>query len=159
MNIEEMFDKIWWKYPNDLCKGKKGGKAPALKALKRINPDEQEFNRIMGNLDAQIRHDRQDKDAYRWPFLSSYLNQQRYDDEIPSSTINREVQELGTCSVDGCSDFVHHVGGRFCAFHIPSQHDERLRQAWTRTGLSIKDPDFAQKARDYCKERMKVFLS
>ena len=58
----------------------------------------------------------------------------------------------------GCDNTVHGVGYPLCASHIPSKWDDKLREAWTRTGLNKSDPDFVDQAMAYCKERMKVFL-
>lgn len=157
MTIEEMFESLWVSYPSDLCRKKRGGKQPALSAFKKINPSEQEFNRIMQNMKAQIREDRKDKDAYRWPFVSSYLNQGRYDDyiEIKEKQIKTDIKK---CSIDSCNDEVHGSGFTKCAFHLGS-NDERLRQSYVRTGLDMKSPTFVEDCRKYCRERMGIMLS
>ena len=157
MTIEDMFERFWVSYPSDLCKKKRGGKQPALKAFQKINPSEEEFNRMMANMKAQIRADRQDKDAYRWPFVSSYLNQGRYDDMIdPVET--KYVQEIKTCSMDKCSNPVHGPGFLVCSTHVPNKHSELLKSAWVRTGISTKDPDYREQCRAYCKERFRILL-
>ena len=154
MTIEEMFEKIWWSYPNDLCKGKKGGKQPALKALKKINPDEKEFKRIMLSLEAMKKADRKDPDAYRWAFVSSWLNQARYDDAMPEMRDEvHEKREEKECKEEGCRESVLGTNYSVCARHIPCRHDDRLRAAWLKTGLDRNSPDFGTKCREYCRTR------
>ena len=158
MTIEEMFEKLWWSYPNDLCKGKKGGKQPALKALKKINPDEKEFKRIMLSLEAMKKAVRKDPDAYRWAFVSSWLNQARYDDAMPDMQTVEPLKKtkLNICKNNGCSDTVHsnkeHLSSDFeyCAKHIPSpKWDKRLRDAWKETGLDMNSPTLVADCREH----------
>ena len=152
MTIEDMFTKLWFKYPTDLCRNKRGGKTPALQAFKKLNPDQDEFDRIMRNMDAQIRMDRKDKDAYRWPFVSTYLNQRRYDDVIESvQTVEKRPETK--CSVDNCNSPIHGSSFSVCSFHIPSIHDLKLREGWKETGLCRKSPTLAQDCREYCKSK------
>lgn len=142
--LEEFFNKLWFKYPTDLCKGKKGGKTPAWNALKKINPDEQEQTRIMRNLEAQIRFDRQDPDAYRWPFLSSYLNQHRYDDEVASVAELKQRTELKNC--EKCGSCVHGEKYTLCTDHLYEKiwrFKEPAMQALKKLGL-WKNPNETQ---------------
>ena len=143
------FETFWTSYPSDLCKKKRGSKQVARKSFDKINPDEAEFKRIMANMRAQIKADRMDKDAYRWPFVSSYLNQARYDDFIePTQREIRKDEKI--CKMDGCKQFVHGINYDVCPVHIPSRMDDRLRAAWRATGLKRKSPTLAQDCRDYC---------
>ena len=146
------FETLWTSYPSDLCKKKRGSKLLAKKAFDKINPDEQEFKRIMMSMRAQIKADRMDKDSYRWPFVSSYLNQARYDDYIePTKEIKSE--ELKRCDHDGCLDRV--IGSSFsvCSRHIPCQWDDKLREAWKKTKLNRQSPTLAEDCRSYCKSK------
>ena len=154
-----MFEKLWISYPNDLCNKKRGGKQPALKAFKKINPDEAEFNRMMANMKAQVREDRKNpKDAYRWPFISSYLNQGRYDDYIESSTSKEKAKSLKTCATNGCDSDVHGSMYTKCAFHC-GDTNELLSGAYRKLGLDIKSPDFVSQCRDICRDKMGLILS
>lgn len=153
MTIEQMFEQLWTQYPADLCKGKRGGRQPAFRAFKKINPDEKEFKRIMDNMKAMIRADRGDKDSYRWPFVSSYLNQARYDDFIISKSMEVESQPLRFCHINGCKESVHGATYNCCSKHIPSIHDDRLREAWKSTGLNRESETLASDCRSYCKEK------
>ncbi len=152
-----MFERLWTSYPSDLCKGKRGGRQPAYKAFRKINPDEKEFGRIMANMKAMIKADRGDKDSYRWPFVSSYLNQARYDDFIMPREESSAV-DLKVCSVDSCNQKVHGASFKFCSFHIPSAHSEAMKQAWIRTGIDYKSPTLTEDCRKHCRERMNIML-
>lgn len=156
--IEEMFEKLWTQYPADLCKGKRGGRQPAFKAFKKINPDETEFKRIMVNMKAMIRADRGDKDSYRWPFVSSYLNQARYDDFILPACTTSSPEQLEVCSVDSCNKKVHGQSFKFCSFHIPNNFSDKIKKAFEETGLDYTSPTFTDDCRAYCRTRMNLML-
>jgi len=151
-SIEEKFELFWFGYPTDLCKNKRGGKQPALKAFKKINPDQKEFYRMMENMKAQIRADRKDKDFYRWPFVSSYLNQARYDDVIASESVRMDKENLKTCSIDKCHNDVHGSSFVYCADHIPNAHSDLLANAYRSLQLDIKSPDFIDRCRSLCRQ-------
>ena len=155
--MNDNFEALWTSYPSDLCRKKRGSKLLAKKAFDKINPLEDEFKRIMGNMRAQIKADRMDKDSYRWPFVSSYLNQARYDDFIMPSK-EASTEELTVCSVDSCNERVHGRSFKFCAFHIPSAHSEAIKQAWIRTGIDYKSKTLTEDCRKHCRERMNVLL-
>lgn len=160
MTLEEMLNKLWWAYDSDLCHNKRGGRAVALRALsKRIGnpPDEQKFNLILEGTKAHVRYAKTQKEPDRFPFISTWLNQFRDQDQVPSMDFQaKEKVQLSECVIDGCRNDVHGLHFDYCSAHIPSQHDELLRQAWIRTGISKRDPDYLQQCRDYCKERMKI---
>ena len=152
MSLKDNFETLWTSYPSDLCRKKRGSKLLAKKAFDKINPSDDEFKRIMMNMRAQIKSDRMDKDAYRWPFVSSYLNQARYDDYIePTREIKSE--ELKRCNHDSCMGLV--IGSAFtmCSRHVPCQHDDRLKEAWKKTGLNRQSATLAQDCRAYCKDK------
>jgi hypothetical protein len=148
--VDEMFDALWFGYPTDLCRGKRGGKANALKSFKKINPGQKEFFRMMENMKAQIRADRKDKDAYRWPFVSTYLNQARYDDVIASESVRIQKEESKICCVPDCLDPVHGTKFSKCGFHL-SDSGKALQEAWKKTGLDFKSPNFQQDCLQYCR--------
>ena len=157
MNIEEQFERLWVSYPADLCKGKRGGRQPAYKAFKKINPDEKEFNRIMANMKAMVKADRQDKDSYRWPFVSSYLNQARYDDFILPAQ-ERSTEELTICCTENCNEKVHGRSFKYCSEHVPNAHSDLLAKAWTRQGIDFKSPTFVDDCRKQCRGYMNALL-
>ena len=152
MTIDEMFDKLWTSYPSDLCRKKRGGRQPAIKAFKKINPSVEEFGRMMANMRAQIKEDRKEKEPYRWPFVSSYLNQGRYDDYI-EPTQTEIKQDVKKCTHDGCFNDVVGNSFAFCSQHIPCQHDIRLREAWKHTGINRNSPTLRADCMKYIKER------
>lgn len=139
---QEMFDKLWFSYPTDLCKNKRGGKQPAFNAFKKLKVDEKEFNRIMLNLQAQIRNDRNDPDAYRWPFVSSYLNQKRFDDTV--DIVEKPVYVGSTCEYQSCTNEVHGPKFKHCVYHLPTDQNDpvlsKLRQKYVDMGLKQR-PD------------------
>ena len=154
-----MFAAIWFGYPTDLCGGKRGGKANALKAFKKINPDQAEFFRMMENMKAQVRHDRKDKDSYRWPFVSSYLNQSRFDDVIESETVRMDREELSTCCIDNCNNDVHGKSFKYCPEHVPNAHSDLLTKAFKETGLKYSSPDFISECRAMCRQGLNKMVN
>lgn len=146
--VEEMFNSLWFAYPTDLSKNKRGGRPNALKAFKKINPDQKEFYRMMENMKAQVRHDRKDKDAYRWPFVSTYLNQARYDDLIESEADRIERVDLKTCCIENCNNDVHGQSFQYCAEHVPNAHSDLLSKAFKETGLKYGSSDFVNECRE-----------
>ena len=159
MTIDEMFNAFWFAYPTDLSRNKRGGKQNALKAFKKINPDQAEFYRMMENMKAQIRHDRKDADADRWPFVSSYLNQARYDDVIESEVDRKERVDLKTCCIEDCRNDVHGSKYQYCADHIPNAHSDLLTAAWKQTGIKYGSNDFINECRVACKSGMKAIIN
>ena len=158
-SIDETFDKFWFAFPTDLCRGKRGGKANALKAWKKINPDQAEFYRIMENMKAQIRHDRKDSDSYRWPFVSSYLNQARYDDVIESEVDRKERVDLKTCCIEDCSNDVHGPAFKHCAEHVKNAHSDLLTKAFKATGLQYSSPDFVKDCQAMCRQGLNKMVN
>ena len=122
------FTKLWPKYPDKLCGGtrKKGPRGEALKSWLKIGADEAEMERIYRNLDAQVRFDEKATDPARWPYMTTYLNQRRYDDLIDARTYDDDVEHLGLtkeCRVEGCKR--NTLGPRFtlCDEHYALEHD------------------------------------
>ena len=159
MNQEEQFNALWLAYPSDLCNKKRGGKQNALKAFKKINPDEKEFYRMMENMKAQVRADRKEKEPYRWPFVSSYLNQARYDDAIESEIDRKERVDLKTCCIDGCGNDVHGPAFRQCADHVENAHSELLTAAFKKTGLKYGSTNFVNDCRIACRQGMTKMIT
>ena len=151
MTFDEFFGKLWFGYPKNLCHDKKGTKFNAQKACKKL--PESEYERILMSMEALIKYDMKDAKPDRWPHLSTWINQGYYDREIGSTTEQRERQQLSICQTEGCSLEVHGPKYKHCSQHIPCQHDDLLRQAWTRTGISRKSKNLAAECREYCHER------
>ena len=73
--VSELFEAIWAAY------GKKGNKQTALAKFRRLKTEE--MKSIMGHIEAYVKNH---KDAGKLEFLphfTTYLNQRRWDDELP----------------------------------------------------------------------------
>ena len=152
---DEFFKKLWFSYPRDLCHDKKGSKVAAQNAAKKIKDD---YERILMNLDALIKHDRKDPKPDRWPHVSTWLNQAYYDREINERDIQAKI-ELSECTEEGCTNQVHGMRFDKCTDHLASEkHYEDLRQAWTRTGIDRKSPTLRDDCRQYCRERLNILI-
>ena len=90
----EWFETVFWPtYPGDLTRNRngkrdnKGSKTYGMECILKVPniSSREEQKKIIGNLKAQIRYDRQDPDATRWPMVSSYVNRRRMYDEIEST--------------------------------------------------------------------------
>lgn len=89
---EDGFIRFWSAYPRHVAKG------AAIKAWEKLNPDEEMVLRICHSLGDQKKYrqivedknrtlpEKQQKFLPDWPHPSTWLNQQRYDDEIPSTS-------------------------------------------------------------------------
>jgi hypothetical protein len=157
--VTDWFMRLFWPtYPAKYCGRGKGSRAIACKLMVAINPDESEQERILGNLKAQVRASAQDPNRSYWKIGETYVRNQLWNDEIESSMETREKQTLKICSEPNCSDDVHGPGFDKCAFHINSK-DERLRQAWIRTGIDKNSGDLIKKCREYCQERKHLLFN
>ena len=146
----EQFNKLWHIYDNALAHGKKGSKFSALKAFEKNTEEEQD--RIIFDTQALIRHFKQQVQPDRLPHLSTWLNQRYHEQEIPSVT-EKVIENLSNCTIEGCLMPVHGSAFKYCAMHIPCQHDEQLREAWKSTGLNRKSHSLAQDCREYIKSK------
>ena len=70
MEFNQFFAEFWLRYPNDLCQKKKGAKFAAQKAAEKLKPEQYQY--VLNCMDALIKHDRQDNEAYRWPHASTW---------------------------------------------------------------------------------------
>ena len=121
--VTEWFLTYFWQtYPGDLCGGNrnKGSRGVALKSMLRVLPEQEERDRMLANLQAQIRFDRQagktSDQVYRWPYCVTYINQRKYDDELESSTtiMNRITSGPAICSRNGCDRETQGSGVPYC---------------------------------------------
>jgi hypothetical protein len=153
-------DKFWPNYPARFCGRGKGSRTISCKLMVAYNPDEKERERILGNLKAQVRAHQQKPEEQRsfWKIGETYVRNHLWDDGIESAMEVKTVQELKKCSVESCNNDVHGPSFKFCSFHIPSAHDENIKQAWTRTGLDYKSPTFIDDCRKFCRERMNIMM-
>jgi hypothetical protein len=79
------FEDLWEIYP------KKQGKKPAQKAWNKLNGDEELYHKILAAVDAwSLTEDWQKNDGQYVPLASTFLNQHRWEDEIPApKPVNR----------------------------------------------------------------------
>lgn len=101
----DLFSRFWSCYPRKI------GKGAAQKAWDKIKPDELLFKRMFLAIDAQIRQRKFIEDANRkvindrykkfipdWPHPSTWLNGQRWLDELPSvQEIREEIRDVSFC--------------------------------------------------------------
>ena len=146
----ERFNKLWFIFDNALAHGKKGSKFTALKAFEKYSEEEQD--RIIFDTQALMRYFKTQPKPDRLPHLSTWLNQRYFEQEIPSIAENKKEIILDSCCVEGCDDEVHGSAYKYCAKHIPCQHDDRLRESWRKTGINSKDSDYIEQCRQYCKD-------
>jgi len=160
MTEDEMFNKIWFAYPSDLCKNKRGGKQPALQAFKKLKLNQKDFDTLMLNMAAQVKNDRNDKDAYRWPFVSTYLNQRRFDDTV--TIVEKPVYQSKECCQEGCKDPVHGQSFKHCGLHLPRDNSDpiliKLRQKYKDLGLIQTKDETKQEHLARCKKVYKDSL-
>ena len=80
--LEDWFNLFWQTYPSDLALRKKGSKSECLKAIKKLNPDEQLQQKILTNLREIVRHCREEQNLTgktdRWPFAVTWIRQERW---------------------------------------------------------------------------------
>lgn len=87
---KEMFDKFWAEYPNNL------GKKNCMKIFNTIDPDQTLFDKIMTALRYNIEvtwkeHILTESFSYI-PHPQTWLNQERWEQKIPSSYQPRKTQ-------------------------------------------------------------------
>lgn len=85
--LSQGFLGAWKRYPN------KNGKVPAQRAWnKKVTAPEIEA-KVHGALDWQIPY-WQTLDWYHPPMFATYLNQERWEDEPPTTTVNRPTAKV-----------------------------------------------------------------
>lgn len=88
MDINEMFDKFYSAYP------KKKDKAKALRAFKKLNPDEELLNTILRALERQKNDADWVKQKRQFmPYPSTYLNNRRWEDESDAENSGYDAQD------------------------------------------------------------------
>ena len=150
---EWFMNSFWTNYPAKYCGRGKGSRAIACKLMVSINPDTDEQERILGNLKAQVRASAQDPNRSYWKIGETYVRNQLWNDEIESAMEVKEKTNLKKCSIDKCFEDVHGSAFKFCAKHVPSDWDDKLRQAWKETGLDRKSPTLGDDCRAYIKSK------
>ncbi len=80
-------DKFWPNYPGKFCGRGKGSRAISCGHMVKQNPDENERERILSNLKAQVRAHTQKPEQRRsfWKIGETYVGNKLWDDEIEST--------------------------------------------------------------------------
>ena len=147
----ERFNTLWNIYDNTLAHNKKGSKFKALQAFEKYKEDEQD--RIIFDTKALMRHFKQSFQPDRLPHLTTWLNGRYFDQPIPSQMETKHVENLKECTFDNCHVAVHGSSYDVCSRHIPSQHDDRLREAWKATKLDRNSTTLGADCRAYIKSK------
>lgn len=109
---EEYFDRFWEKYP------KKIGKADALRAFRKIKPDEELTSRIISAVESHMKTDQwKDNDGRYIPYPATFLNRAQWEDEIAPKKkepkiLNWEKTEKGMRPVYEPSEFAKSLNKR-----------------------------------------------
>lgn len=157
MNEITYFERFWSCYP------RKVGKGNAEKSWKKLTPDEPLFTKIVLAIDAQVRHRRkieelnrgQTNERYKkflpdWPHPATWLNQQRWLDELQSvkeATVEvKEKEFCPECQKKGkqFEEFIHmNNHSHLCSWHFSESTYQQgptgliaLRNEWQK--LSVK---------------------
>lgn len=95
-----IFDDFWKLYPHRV------GKGAAQKAWDKIKPDEETCRQIEIGLDIQKRYRRDAQAAKQfvpeWPYPATWLNQQRWLDEVGSHSDLKDRQHRDKCQTNDC---------------------------------------------------------
>lgn len=127
------FEDFWLIYPKTTGQPK----APARKAWEKLKCTEDLFNEIRLSIQAQVRYradaKQQGEFVPDWPMPSTFINQRRWEVDIPSHAELKERHSLKTCTVEGCQYPVY--GSRFslCEDHVYLEPDWRtplLKDRW-----------------------------
>lgn len=159
-SLEDWFNEFWSCYPTDLCDKKKGPKPPALRAATKIfkKDGEKELKRILDNMRALVKRDRFEKErggtVYRWPFVSTFLNQGYYDNEIESYSEAPKSVSLCTCGEKAQGKCLKCHEKAFCG-DWKRMHLENLKSM----GLQKRDDETKQEWALRCRQYAKQYFS
>lgn len=139
-----LFDRFYSAYP------RKVGKGAALKAWEKLKPDESLCQKMILAIDAQKRSRRRQEDMnlklpekFRrfipdWPHCSTWLNAQRWDDEIPSTEEVQKQTEVEHCTC-GKVSFIKTNGESLCCWCY-----SRKYAATGPTGLDVLRAEYGR---------------
>jgi len=158
MNSDDYFEQLWTRYPNDLCRGKKGAKKVARESWNKIFKDgfdPKEAERIIHLTKVGASHCRSDPKPDRWAFVSTYLNQGRYDDVLEYAGKPETIKtEAKSCEV--CGKPSHGAAYRYCTdctyqFEVDTWKETR-KQSLEKLGLyqpGMSQKELSEKCREY----------
>ena len=147
-------DTFWPNYPASYCRGGKGSRAKAMIAMLKYNPDDEEMERIVNNLKAQVRADKGKTDRVYWSIGLTYVNNRMWDDEIESVMEKKQAAQLNVCCIEGCHNEVHGPMYKHCSTHVENAHSDLLAVAFRKTGIKYGSPDFVNECRKACRISM-----
>ena len=162
MMIDEWHDKHFWPaYPADLCHNKKGSKVESRNAMKKINPDEGQRDKILADMQAHIRYDRKclkaNEKVDRWTHAVRYVKYEKWSDEIPSHSDLQDKVNAHKCQ---CGRDSKHKGG-YCDECWTKKYKDRLMmrderiEHWKRKGLGQRKdetrPDYIERMKQSAK--------
>ena len=151
--IQEWFiHEFWPVYPSKFCRNGKGSRQQALNSMLKHSPDEDERQRILGNLKAQVLNDKKNPDRKWWCIGVTYVNNQMWEDEIES---HDEV-------IEGVKKFCHcgepTIGEKYsvCAKHTES-HAARLKMMHILKQIGVAKPgqslqELSKASREYLRQ-------
>lgn len=151
------FERFWSCYPRKI------GKGNAEKSWNKLTPAEPLFNQIILAVDAQIRHRHKIEELNRnakheryhkfipdWPHPATWLNQQRWLDEIPSIVeakveIEKDAEYCPKCNEKGKMEKeIEHMNNKehLCSWHFSEKHYQKeliglkvLRERWKQLNI------------------------
>ena len=131
------FDRFWATYPRRV------GKGAALKSWEKLNPDDNLTQEILLAIQAQIRWKHEAKKTGEfvpdWCHPATWLNQQRYLDELGSYVELREKHPANECAAEGCKNQALKTG--LCEDHEAKRETWKmveLREHAKKLGLTTK---------------------
>lgn len=143
-DAEAFFLSTVWPYWRALKwhHGIPGSRGACLKSWMRAAKTEEAARRIFAAIEAQSRYaadrEKHRQPVDRWPHLTTWLNQARYEDEIGSHSALREARPQGKCEHDGCSEDSHGPF-RLCAYHYSMSYGslaQQLREKYKALGCA-----------------------
>ena len=89
-DISPLFDRFWAAYPRHVAKQE------ALKRFEKLNPSEELLETMLKAIEKQKGSDQWTRDNGQYiPYPSSWLNQSRWEDELPASAPGKIVTAQG----------------------------------------------------------------
>ena len=133
-SVEEWFEAtLWPTYPRDLC-NRIGSKSKALMSVRAKIKTEKEADSLMASLREQIRYYRKLKQSgahgSEWTLgmLSTYLNGERWNDEIPSHSELKQNYTNKKCACGNDVDIKNVCWPCHCK--LTGQEDWREKRIW-----------------------------
>ena len=140
MTSDEYFEELWKKYPSDLCHGKKGAKKVALESWNKYFKagfNEAEAEKILHQTKIGAAHCRKDIKPDRWPFVSTYINQERFGDVLEYGQEKEERTVLSGCIKQGCNCEVHGSEYKHCTEHTLEYMDNITGRSRQRHNILV----------------------